>query len=738
MNDFRPARIAVVLAAFLALVVPAAATDWSPPIGIPSPSFGIFEAAPPSPTPWTAGTPGFYYVDATNSASSDSNNPYGTPAKPRRTLPSELPAGSVVELHGTYDTGHSIVAQGTSARPVYIRGASVDKRPLVRRGWEIKGTYAILENLEFGPTPDQSNTGSLVIRLPASHIVLRHSDVHGTLKGGGLGIVNWEVGYGEIYTGTGVIDNVVIYDNTVHDNGDVLAKTDQDAHGISVTDHVNHLWVVDNQLYRNSGDGIQIVAPGKGQAATTHHIYVGRNIAHHNKQTGFWVKQATDVIFSQNVSYAHRPSNSSLGQCMGGQYAPDWVWFLYNRVTDCEYGIALMSDEGEPSHTFVIGNVIHNIHRTVLTNRPDDAWGPAGIIMTGGDERHFVNNTTYDVDSGVNIATSLGSLEVADNIIANVTQPRASHVLLGFQALAANTTVHHDVLFGDPRIEMGNGQVHLNNGQLATLRSIADDPQFVDVARGDFHVAATSPAANRGELNAVYGTFQQRYGLSIAVDADGKVRPPMATADIGAYLAAGAAAAAVQEPSPATPACVAEGIPSAPSGLTLVSQGGGSLTIAWLPAACGVATQYVVESGTAPGDPGLVREVSAPTTMLQSTLDPGTYYMRVRARNALGVSPPSNEIQVGGVPGSPGRLTAVVAGGRLTLSWSAPATGGTPNGFLIEMGYAPGVNDQSATVPATMTSVTSGSPAKTSYFRIRAVSVAGTSQPSNEAIVTVK
>ena len=235
MIDLRPARITVVLAAFLALAVPVAATDWSPPIGIPSPSFGIFETAPASPAPWTASTPGFYYVDATNSSSSDSNNPYGTPGKPRRTLPGELPAGSVVELHGSYDTGHSIVAQGTNSRPVYIRGVSVDKRPLVRRGWEIKGTYAILENLEFGPTSDQSNTGSLVIRLPASHIVLRHSDVHGTLKGGGLGIVNWEVGYGEIYTGTGVIDNVVIYDNTIHDNGDVLAKTDQDVHGIGVT-----------------------------------------------------------------------------------------------------------------------------------------------------------------------------------------------------------------------------------------------------------------------------------------------------------------------------------------------------------------------------------------------------------------------------------------------------------------------------------------------------------------------
>ena len=473
----------------------AARPAWTPPIGIPNPSFGILETAPASPIPWIAATPGFYYVDASKPTASDAGNPYGTPAKPRRTIPSPLPAGAVVELRGTYDTGHgspaTLVVQGTKLLPVYIRGASATNRPLVRRVWEIKGTYAVLENLEFGPTPDQSATGSLVIRLPASHIVLRHSDLHGTLAGGGLGIVNWEVGYGEVYKGTGAIDNVVIYDNVIHDNGDVHAKNDQDVHGIGVTDHVHHLWVVDNQLYRNSGDGIQIVAPGPGQAATTHHIYVGRNVAHHNKQTGFWVKQATDVIFSQNVSYGHRPGNSSMGQCMGGQYAPDWVWFIYNHLSDCEYGVAQMSDDGEPSHTFVIGNVIHNIHRTTLKNEANDAWGSAGIMMAGGDQRHVVNNTIYDVDSGLNIATPAGSLDVAGNIIANVTQPAASHVLLGFGALLAKTRAHQNLLFGNPRVELGNGQIRLS-GPNSPRRSRCTATRNSSMPR-----AATSISARR-------------------------------------------------------------------------------------------------------------------------------------------------------------------------------------------------------------------------------------------------
>ena len=130
----------------------------------------------------------------------------------------------MVELHGTYDTPHSspatIVSQGTAARPVFIRGVSPTSRPLARRGWEVKGTYAIVENIEFGPTPDLSVTGAVVILLPSSHIALRNSDLHGTPVDGGLGIVNWEVGYGEV--NGRAIDNVVIYNNTIRDTAALM------------------------------------------------------------------------------------------------------------------------------------------------------------------------------------------------------------------------------------------------------------------------------------------------------------------------------------------------------------------------------------------------------------------------------------------------------------------------------------------------------------------------------------
>jgi hypothetical protein len=274
------------------------------------------------------------------------------------------------------------------------------------------------------------------------------------------------------------------------------------------------------------------------------------------------------------------------------------------------------------------------------------------------------------------------------------------------------------------------------------VKSLSGDPQFIDAAGGDFHIAKTSPAVDNGELNNSYATFQQRYGLSIATDLDGNIRPDVATTDIGAYLANGTLRAGVppaaSAPTPPGGSCTPSSIPSAPTALTVVSQGGGMVRVVWTKSdACGTPTAYVVEGGVAPGDTIASQEVAASTTTYQGPIEPGTYYIRVKAKNASGISPASNEVEIGGVPGAPSGLKAVVSGQTLTLSWNAPATGGTPSGYIIEMGSAPGVKDISATFPGNSTSTTGAVPPQTSYFRVRAVSVAGTSDPSNEVKVTV-
>jgi len=507
------------------------ADAWQPPIGIPRPDFGIAETSPLPPDPWTAPTEGFYYVDASAKDASDDLNPFGTPAKPRSTIPLVVPAGSVVELHGVYDFPHSsprtLSLQGTARNPVFVRGASSSARPTIRRNWEVTGSYYILENLEFAPMPDQSTTGSLVVLSPTSHMALRHSELHGTKQDGGMGIENWN-------NGASRSDNIVVWHNSFHDNGDVRASFDQDVEGIHVGSYQSYVWVVDNELARNSGDGIQING-SEGLKELTHHIYVGRNVSHHNKQGGFWVKQAVDVIFSQNLAYSHRPGNSSMGHCLGGQYGPERVWWIYNHAHDCEYGIALMSDwnDGLVTHDFFIGNVIHNIHHTTLQSQSDNAWAPSAIMMAGGYERYVINNTIYDVDAGINSPSPFGSLEVVNNIVVDVTDPNRCHVDIDFASLASHTKVHHNLFYPDPRAAWGEPPVvRLSPALLTATQTFAEAPLFVDPAADNFRLRRDSPAIGKGEAHAVYATYEKLYGIDIRRDPDGRLRNSLS---LGAY-----------------------------------------------------------------------------------------------------------------------------------------------------------------------------------------------------------
>jgi Right handed beta helix region len=523
------------LAALLLLVRPVQVQEpWVPPIGIPAPSFGIDEQAPDPPDPWRAAVPGFYYVDASDRQATDAGNPYGYPGSPRATIPTRLPAGAVVELNGIYDHEHSsphgIVAEGTRERPVFIRAADPARPPAIVRFWEVGGSYVILDHLKFRDR-DGVTTGSLVFQAPAAYAALRHSEVSGNLASGGLGIESWD--------GRSVSHDVVIYHNRIHDNGDVHANFDQDRHGIHVGARANHVWVVDNEMWRNSGDGIQINAGSRALEATTHHIYVGRNVSHHNKQNGFWTKQAVDVIFSQNVAYSHRPGNSSMGVGLGFQYAPSFVWFLFNRVYDSDYGIQAASDSdlGTGTDSFYIGNVIFDIHDSDGDFNPGTSWHNCAISLAGGVNRYVVNNTIYDVDSGICSAGASGQVGIYDNLVFKV-RPDGQHVFLELAALASASRGAGNVFGPNYRAMTGGVQrdveqpVHGPRGSNVVVR----DPGMILDAAHLFDLTASSPAVDAGidDPAGVYATYLKRYGLDIRRDVHGRRRPLCAGYDAGA------------------------------------------------------------------------------------------------------------------------------------------------------------------------------------------------------------
>jgi hypothetical protein len=90
-------------------------------------------------------------------------------------------------------------------------------------------------------------------------------------------------------------------------------------------------------------------------------------------------------------------------------------------------------------------------------------------------------------------------------------------------------------------------------------------------------------------------------------------------------------------------------------------------------------------------------------------------------------------------PGTPRSLFASSSGSTVTLSWLAPATGGTPAAYIVEAGSSSGLaNLANFSTGNTSTIFTAaGVGAATYYIRVKATNAAGTSTASNEALLVV-
>jgi hypothetical protein len=178
--------------------------------------------------------------------------------------------------------------------------------------------------------------------------------------------------------------------------------------------------------------------------------------------------------------------------------------------------------------------------------------------------------------------------------------------------------------------------------------------------------------------------------------------------------------------------------PAAPSGLTH-SVTGASVTLTWQ-AASG-ATRYVLEAGASSGSSNLVNvDTGTASTTFSAIAPPGTYYVRVRARNNCGTSDPSNEttVVVGGgcpLPLGPSNLTGSVSGQSVSLSWVAAA--GAITGYVLEAGSAPGLVNVAQIDIGPGTGLSAVAPPGTYFVRVRARNGCGLGPASNEVTLTI-
>ena len=507
------------------------------PIGIPAPPFGINEQAPAAPNPWdathtTSGGSQFYYVCPTCAGHTDSSNPFGTPAKPRDTVPGSISAGSVVEVHGQIDTNASFTANGTMNSPVFVRGANATSKAKFTAEMSISGSYVVMENVHWGPANASDGDFGVHVSEGNHHIALRSCEASGNSQAtGGVGVGSWSYGGGQSAS------YVVIQACAIHNLGLIQAGVDTDAHGVTLNGAVDHFWLLDSDLYANVGDGIQVEAQ-HGNMAKIHHVYLGRNKSHGNKQSSMWVKHATDVVISQNELYQSQTIDSfSAGQCTGFQYNPNYVWFLYNKIHDCNVGIAVSSDDGsgEGTESYFIGNVIYNIH--AATTNPYDS---GSMSMRGGLNHYIINNTLYDFDSGLNFPPGGGNYQIVNNIISGRANSSTCDIYMEDGGEASRAVVQFNDFFSTSGVRFSWGGATYTS--LASLQAAGKgqscksaDPLFTNAAAYDLTLKAGSPARDAGTAHAAYATFQSRYGIDIAVDAARTARPQGGAWDMGSY-----------------------------------------------------------------------------------------------------------------------------------------------------------------------------------------------------------
>lgn len=312
----------------------AGAGDWVAPRGITAPEFGIIED-----------------VDSTCGELSERD------FDGLETLEG-LAAGTVVTIPGgTHEAGSVVFpGEGTHCQPVIIRGAE-GTPPIIHADVEIRGSYIIVEGLDFDLSASSQNRVGFA---SSDHAVLRHSEVRDLDIARNSTVVFIRDG-----------SHTVIWDNHIHDNGDFDAPGEIDVHGIGARETWD-TWILDNHIHHNRGDGMQF---GHRAGNNLGRFYVGRNHIHENGENSVDVKEASDVVISENTMHDDTEGPVVLHDC------PVNAALIFNEIYNSNYGVSMASlesacDAERPVNLFVLGNNFHDIESTGV-----QGWGSGKLYF---------------------------------------------------------------------------------------------------------------------------------------------------------------------------------------------------------------------------------------------------------------------------------------------------------------------------------------------------------------------
>ncbi|WP_159023105.1 right-handed parallel beta-helix repeat-containing protein [Formosa sp. L2A11] len=525
--------------------IPETEETYVPPIGIPDAWISPDVSSPERPNLWDTELVGYYFIEY--STGSDTNNTYGTPSAPRKTIPYPVPAGSYVVVAGNYNYIQNDIklrGEGTSdtwvagvSGPVWVVSDSENKAEITDKKMLLSGSYVYLDGFYFH-SGGRIQLGSYESGSQVDHILVRNSEMEGEHDVTGGILIN------TVGLESDPASDIIIYNNKAHGIGPLDSDVDIDARGCAVQKYTSNMWIVDNE-FSDSGAGLQVEASNLASQTTTHHIYIGRNHIFDIAQAGIGIKYALDIIISENVIHDIIDTPWSPAKGIGFQYAPDRVWILYNEIYNAYTGIRGASDNGgagtNGKSVFIIGNFIHDA--TINGTAYNGATSGLGIeINNGATPRYIINNTIVNSDIAVGNGYYNSTMFIENNIFSNT---RDFDIMLasGYQT-GTLSTLKNNHFDAEAKISWSNGVTHnLASFQAAFNKGedcISADPLFTDANADDFSLQATSTAVNAA-LNSsdltfdVYAHFESLYGLDIRVDINSVARPSTGSWDMGAY-----------------------------------------------------------------------------------------------------------------------------------------------------------------------------------------------------------
>ncbi|HEY3420631.1 MAG TPA: fibronectin type III domain-containing protein [Methanomassiliicoccales archaeon] len=179
-----------------------------------------------------------------------------------------------------------------------------------------------------------------------------------------------------------------------------------------------------------------------------------------------------------------------------------------------------------------------------------------------------------------------------------------------------------------------------------------------------------------------------------------------------------------------------------------VSPGDGCINLSWqAPASNGgsVITNYELWRGISPGEESFLTDVYPNLWFNDTGLTNGqTYYYIIRAENAQGSAPSSNEVYA--IPGkaptaptAPRSLTATAGNGQIILTWSVPANNGgsTVTNYNVYRSMTSGSETLFLTLGSALTYTDRGlTNCQTYYYEVSAVNSVGEGPRSVESSAT--